>query len=83
MGENIETIFDLVDVDDDFETVTDLEKFKAFFDEMNIKYIKRENNGGNHCISIHYSHIYQSYGNAIDLIFDKDDNFIEFEAWGE
>lgn len=61
--------------------MTDLEKFRAFFDEMNIRYIER--NGGNHCLSIHYSHIYQSYGNAIDLIFDKDDNFIQFEACGE
>lgn len=61
--------------------VNDLQKFKDFFDEMNIKYIER--NGGNHCLSIHYSHICQSYGNAIDLIFDKNDNFIQFEAWGE
>lgn len=65
--------------------MTDLEKFKNFFDEMGIKYRYVEYPSANlAAIDIDEKHIYISYCNSITIDFELDSGkFIEFEAWGE
>lgn len=69
---------------------TDLQKYKEFFDNMNIKY-EVENveyeilNKKIKQIKLYIddNYIYQSYCNSIAIIFDTDEKFIEFEAFGD
>ena len=65
--------------------LTDIEKFKNFFDEMGIKYHYAEYPSGNLAtIDIDEKHIYISYCNSITINFELNTGqFIEFEAWGE
>lgn len=61
---------------------TDLQKYKDFFDEINIGYkIKHDENHIFLCIG--YKHIFHLYGNAIEIEFDENEKFICFHAWGE
>lgn len=65
--------------------MTDLEKFKNFFDEMGIEYHYFEYPSANlAAIDIDEKYIYISYGNSITINFELvSGKFIEFEAWGE
>lgn len=62
----------------------DLEKWKQFLQDMNIRYEDYENkSNGNRIIRIDQDYIYQSYSNSIDIIFNSSGNFIKFEAYGD
>lgn len=63
---------------------TDLQKFKDFFDELNIKYTMQYNNY-NHTESmyINSNYLYPCYGATLSVNFNEDGEFIEFEAYGE
>ena len=61
---------------------TDLQKFKEFFDEMNIKC---------HIHITEYErymwiddvHLAPNYAASLYIRFNSDDEFVEFETWGE
>ena len=63
---------------------TDLQKFKDFFDELNIKYTVQYNDY-NHTESmcIDSNCLYQCYGATLYVDFNEDGKFIEFETYGE
>lgn len=64
--------------------MTDLQKFKNFFDDMNIEYDVTEKSNGVKVLTINDKHIYYSYSNTIEVLFEpKHEDFIEFEALGE
>lgn len=71
-------------LEEDFK-LTDLEKFKNFFDEMGIKYhYTRCDKSNKQTLDIDEQYIYMSYGNSISINFELNTGkFIEFEAWGE
>ena len=61
---------------------TDLQKFQDFLDEMNIKYhtyISEEDK----YMWIDDIHLAVPYVSTLKIIFDNNDNFSEFEVWGE
>lgn len=63
---------------------TDLQKFKNFFNNMNIEYeIERYKNGTIGLI-IDEQHTHNCRDNSIEIKFKLDnESFIEFESWGE
>lgn len=68
---------------------TDLQKYKDFFDDMNVKYeidnVEYEILGkkiNEIKLRIDANYIYQFYHNSIAIVFDTDEKFIEFEAFG-
>ena len=66
-----------INLEDD--KLTDKEKFKSFFDELNIRYDERQN------IIFIEDHIeYEGrYGASLDLLFNEDGSFKMFSPWGE
>lgn len=67
-------------LDDDEQS--DFYLWQEFLDKMNIRY-KIRFSDENRYLYIHHENIKQVYGNAIELIFNENGDFIEFEAWGE
>lgn len=65
--------------------LTDIEKFKKFFDEMGITYKECKYDRTNEAVlEIDNKHIYTGYSNALNVNFKLDTGeFIEFEPWGE
>lgn len=61
---------------------TDMQKFKEFFDEMNIEY-HIYTDGDENYMWIDDAHLVLNYGATLKIIFDGDDKFVEFETWGE
>ena len=55
---------------------TDLQKFKDLFDEMNIKYHVYDKG-----IWIDDEHLSLPYIESLNIIFDDNGNFVEFDAW--
>ena len=63
---------------------TDLQKYKEFFDEMNIGYrIYKHEKINATTLYIDRDYIYQGSANVIAIRFNGDESFMEFEAWGE
>lgn len=63
---------------------TDLQKYKEFFDEMNVEYMIRKHEKINAItLYIDSGYIYQGSANVIAIRFNGDESFIEFEAWNE
>ena len=62
---------------------TDLQKYKDFFDEMGIDYEVENTRSGLIRMSISRKHIFYSYGNSIYIMFDENEKFGEFQAWGD
>lgn len=95
MGAGNETIFDLMDTDELKTTIdafnkaynkslTDLERWKSFLDNMNINY--KEERDDIIELSIHDDHLEDSsfrFGVDLSLIFDEYGNFKYFSPWGE
>lgn len=71
-------------LEEDFK-LTDLEKFKNFFDGMGINY--KEYKYESTCsvvLEIDKEHVYTGYSNELNINFNLDTgDFIEFEPWGE
>lgn len=55
---------------------TNLQKFKDLFDEMNIKYHVYDKG-----IWIDDEHLRLPYIASLNIIFDDNGNFVEFDAW--
>ena len=67
---------------------TDLQKFQEFLDGMNIKYcidtgIDMSADKKRYVIGIDDVHLAAAWCPALNIVFDNDENFIEFEVWGE
>lgn len=62
---------------------TDLQKFKEFFDEMNIEYVISTGCLGNKYIDVMSTHLADNYGATLFINFDKNEKFVQFETWGE
>ena len=63
---------------------TDLQKYKEFFDEMNVGYrIYKHEKINAITLYIDKGYIYQGSANVIAIRFNGDESFIEFEAWKE
>lgn len=63
---------------------TDLQKFKDFFDKMNIEYKIEIYKNGKMGLIIDDKHVHYCWGNSVEIKFKIDDeSFIEFETWGE
>lgn len=62
---------------------TDLQKYKDFFDEMGVGYTVTKSKTGIIRLDINTNHIDYSYGNSITVVFDTDEKFGVFEAYGE
>ena len=60
--------------------MTDKEKFKSFFDKLDIKYSERRQN-----IIFVEDHIDDEgrYGASLDIYFNDDGSFKMFSPWGE
>ena len=71
-------------LEEDFK-LTDIEKFKNFFDEMGINYREYKYDRTHACVlEIDKEHIYTGYFNELSINFNLDTgDFIEFEPWGE
>lgn len=71
-------------LDEDFK-LTDIEKFKNFFDEMGIEYKEYKYDRTNKIVlEIGKKHVYTGYSNELNINFNLDTGeFIEFEPWGE
>ena len=71
-------------LEEDFK-LTDIEKFKNFFDEMGINYREYKYDRTHVCVlEIDKEHIYTGYFNELSINFNLDTgDFIEFEPWGE
>ena len=71
-------------LEEDFK-LTDIEKFKNFFDEMGINYREYKYDRTHVCVlEIDKKHIYTGYFNELSINFNLDTgDFIEFEPWGE
>ena len=71
-------------LEEDFK-LTDIEKFKNFFDEMGINYREYKYDRTHVCVlEIDKEYIYTGYFNELNIIFNLDTgDFIEFEPWGE
>lgn len=64
--------------------MTNLEKFKQFFDSMNIKYsINYTYYDDLIELTIDKNHIYQSCSNTVKVMFTNDGKFVSFQGWGE
>lgn len=64
--------------------MTNLEKFKQFFDSMNIKYSINDAYYDDLIeLKIADNHVYQSHGSIVRIMFDGNGKFIEFQGWGE
>lgn len=61
---------------------TDLQKFKEFFDEMNIEY-HIYTDGDENYMWIDDIHLVHNYAATLKIIFNDDDEFVKFETWGE
>lgn len=61
---------------------TDLQKFKEFFDEMNIKYRIYTDEKENY-MWIDDVCLTPNYGALLKIVFNRDGKFVEFETWGE
>ena len=61
---------------------TDLEKFQKFFDEMNIKYHICTDEEESY-MWIDDIHLAPNYAATLQIIFNGDGKFVEFETWGE
>lgn len=66
----------------DVNMKTDLQKFQEFFDKMNIRY-STYRAGGNTYIDVDNIHLIHHDSASLSVCFDEDENFIEFETWGE
>ena len=64
----------------DDDKLTDKEKFKSFFDELNIRYDERQNII---FIKDHIDDDPERYGASLDLLFNEDGSFKMFSPWGE
>ena len=62
---------------------TDLQEYKNFFDKMGIGYTIEKHENEMISLYINDEHIYYNYGNTICIRFDDEEDFVEFEAWGE
>lgn len=62
---------------------TDLQKYKDFFDEMGIDYAIKKGINGIIRLNINTKHIDYGYGNLITIVFDTDEKFDVFEAYGD
>lgn len=65
--------------------LTDIEKFKDFFNEMDIEYKECKYDRTNEIVlEIDKKHVYTGYSNELNINFNLDTGkFIEFEPWGE
>lgn len=67
--------------EEDFK-VSDLQKYKDFFDSMNIEYSVEDFKNGITELRIAEKHIYYSYGNSVSVEFKTSDgSFIQFCGW--
>lgn len=57
---------------------TDFQRFQDFFDEMNIKYDIYEGR-----MWVDDVHLAPNYSATLEIRFDNDGKFVEFETWGE
>lgn len=57
---------------------TDMQKFKDFFDEMNIKYYTYEGR-----MWVDDIHLVDNYAATLEIKFDNNGKFVVFETWGE
>ena len=72
----------LYELDDIFST--DLQRYKKFFDEMNVRYkVYKHEKINATTLYIDKSYIYQGSANVIAIRFNGDESFMEFEAWNE
>ena len=62
---------------------TDLQKYEDFFDEMGIGYTITKHENEMISMDIDREHIYYFYNNSLCIRFDDEENFVEFQAWGE
>lgn len=62
---------------------TDLQKYKDFFDEMGIRYKVTKHQNEMISLDINEEHIYYVYGNSICIRFNDEEEFVEFQAYGE
>lgn len=71
-------------LDEDFK-LTDIEKFKNFFDEMGIEYKEWKYDQINEIVlEIDKKHVYTGYSSELNINFNLDTGeFVEFEPWGE
>jgi hypothetical protein len=61
---------------------TDLQKFKEFFNEMNINYHIYTDEDESY-MWIDDAYIAPNYCALLKIIFNSDGKFVEFETWGE
>lgn len=62
--------------------MTDLDKFKEFFDSVGIKYKVKEFED-KYYLTIDYKYVRHVYGNTVEILFSKNGKFATFLAWGE